>query len=107
MVTAPLMVTVRNARGRAMLRAAVEAGRVEVPYLPVSPHISPYLPISPHISPYLQVLQEGGHGGRRLPSAGDRRLITMKTVEGDSMVKSLTDAAYVRAEQRRFRPRYL
>mgnify|MGYP004195490911 CR=1 FL=1 len=56
MTTAPLMVTVRNARGRRMLDAAIEAGRVEV-------------------------LQRGGHGGRELPSEGDRRLITMKTVQ--------------------------
>ena len=30
MITAPLMVTVRNPRGRRMLDAAVAAGRVEV-----------------------------------------------------------------------------
>ena len=56
MTTAPLMVTVRNARGRRMLDAAVAAGCVEV-------------------------LQRGGHGGRGLPSEGDRRAITMKTVQ--------------------------
>lgn len=74
MVTAPLMVTVRNARGRAMLDAAVRAGRVEV-------------------------LQRGGKGGRGLPSAGQRRAITMKTVEGDSMVKRLTQPGYVAGDQ--------
>ena len=74
MITAPLMVTVRNARGRAMLDAAVAAGRVEV-------------------------LQRGGKGGRGLPSEGDRRGITMKTVEGDSMVKSLTQRDYVAGDQ--------
>ena len=58
MVTAPLMVTVRNARGRALLDAAVAAGHVEV-------------------------LQRGGHGGRGLPSEGERRAITMKTVQAD------------------------
>ena len=74
MITAPLMVTVRNARGRAMLDAAVAAGRVEV-------------------------LQRGGKGGRGLPSEGDRRGITMKTVEGDSMFKSLTQRDYVAGDQ--------
>ena len=73
MTTAPLMVTVRNARGRRMLETAVGAGRVEV-------------------------LQRGGHGGRGLPSSGDRRPITMKTVEADSMVKTLTDASFVPAD---------
>ena len=64
MVTAALMVTVRNAKGQRMLQTAVDSGRVEI-------------------------LQEGGHGGRGLPSEGSRRAITMKTVEADSMVKSL------------------
>ena len=70
MITAPLMVTVRNSRGRRMLDAAIAAGRVEV-------------------------LQRGGHGGRGLPSTGDRRVITMKTVQADSMVKSLLEPDYV------------
>jgi hypothetical protein len=36
------------------------------------------------------VLQRGGHGGRRLPSEGNRRVITMKTVQvhADSRLKS-------------------
>lgn len=74
MTSAPLMVTVRNGKGRRMLERAVEAGRVEV-------------------------LQEGGHGGHALPSGGDRGAITMTTVKGDSMVKSLTDPAYIPGEQ--------
>ena len=67
------MVTVRNGKGRRMLEGAVAAGRVEI-------------------------LQEGGHGGRGLPSEGDRRPITMKTVAADSMVKSLTDPSFVPAD---------
>ena len=74
MITAPLMVTVRNSRGRRMLDAAIAAGRVEV-------------------------LQRGGHGGRGLPSTGDRRVITMKTVQADSMVKSLLEPDYVAGDQ--------
>jgi coenzyme F420-reducing hydrogenase beta subunit len=66
MTSAALMVTVRNARGQAMLDEAVGAGRV-------------------------QVLQDGGRGGAALPSSGDRAAITMKTVAADSMVKSLLD----------------
>lgn len=69
MTSAALMVTVRNSRGRAMLDEAVRAGNVEI-------------------------LQRGGHGGAGLPSGGDRGAITMKTVQGDSMVKSLTQAEY-------------
>ena len=74
MTTAQLMVTVRNAKGAAMLDKAVEQGRVEV-------------------------LCEGGHGGRALPSTGDRTAITMKTVAADSMVQSLTDASYAPGPQ--------
>jgi hypothetical protein len=70
MVTAPLMVTIRNPRGRELLERAVASGRVEV-------------------------LQDGGHGGRGLPSEGDRRPITMKTVAADSMVRSLTEPGFV------------
>jgi len=69
MTTAALMVTVRNAKGSAMLDNAVARGRVEV-------------------------LQEGGHGGKLLPSTGDRRKITMSTVERDSLVQTLTDPSY-------------
>ena len=74
MTSAPLMVTVRNARGRAMLDEAVRAGSVEV-------------------------LQDGGHGGKTLPSTGDREAITMKTVAADSMVKSLLDPEFVAGDQ--------
>ena len=35
----------------------------------------------------VEILQRGGHGGRELPSSGDRRGITVKTVQGDSMVR--------------------
>ena len=48
MQTAPLMMTVRNGRGAAMLECAVRARRVTV-------------------------VADGGHGGRSLPSGGDRR----------------------------------
>ena len=48
-------VTIRNPRGRELLERAVASRRV-------------------------QVLREGGHGGRSLPSEGDRRAITLKTV---------------------------
>ena len=74
MTTAALMVTVRNERGREMLEEAVRQGAVEI-------------------------LQDGGHGGRALPSSGDRRAITMKTVAADSMVKSLTDPNFVAASE--------
>ena len=74
MTTAPLMVTVRNAKGRRMLANAVERGSVEI-------------------------LERGGPGGRRLPSTGDRRSITVKTVEGDSMVKTLLDPEYVAGDK--------
>jgi len=74
MTSAALMVTVRNGKGQAMLDEAVRAGRVEI-------------------------LQDGGHGGASLPSSGERGTITMKTVEQDSMVKSLTEAEYVPLEQ--------
>lgn len=74
MTTAPLMVTVRNARGREMLETAVASGRVSI-------------------------LQRGGKGGRALPSTGDRRAITMKTVAGDSMVKSLTDPSFIAGDK--------
>ena len=66
MTNAPLMVTVRSGKGREMLDQATRAGRVEV-------------------------LMDGGHGGRKLPSAGDRRAVTLKTVQADSMVRSLTE----------------
>jgi hypothetical protein len=69
MTTAALMVTVRNGRGRAMLDEAIQQGTVEI-------------------------LQDGGHGGRTLPSTGERRAITVKTVEADSMVKTLTQPDY-------------
>lgn len=69
MTTAALMVTVRNAKGSAMLENAIAKGRVEV-------------------------LKEGGHGGKLLPSTGDRRTITMSTVKRDSLVQTLTDPAY-------------
>ena len=62
MTTAPLMVTVRNARGRAMLDAAIAAGLVEI-------------------------LQDGGHGGAGLPSSGDRRTTTLSTLTRDSLVQ--------------------
>ena len=65
MTAAPLMVTVRNKRGARMLAAAERAGRV---------------------------VAKRAAG---MPSSGDRGPITMKTVEGDSMVKTLTDPAYV------------
>ncbi len=74
MVSAPLMVTVRNRKGRRMLARAVAAGRV-------------------------QVIREGGHGGRALPSSGDRRPITMKTARADSMVQSLTKPGYVAGDR--------
>lgn len=74
MHTAPLMVTVRNSRGRAMLETAIELGRVEL-------------------------LQDGGHGGRSLPSEGDRAQLTMKTVEADSLVRSLTEPDFVPADK--------
>ena len=70
MTSAALMVTVRNERGQAMLDEAIQRGRV-------------------------QILKDGGHGGRDLPSTGDRGAITMKTVAADSMVKSLLDADFV------------
>ena len=73
MTDAALMVTVRNARGQSMLDEAVRRGRVEI-------------------------LQSGGRGGAGLPSSGDRGAITMKTVEADSMVQSLTDPAYAPAD---------
>ena len=63
-------VTVRNAKGRRMLDKAIESGRVEI-------------------------LQRGGAGGRELPSTGDRRQITVKTVQGDSMVKTLLEPDFV------------
>jgi 7-hydroxymethyl chlorophyll a reductase len=69
MTTAALMVTVRNERGAAMLDEAVSQG-------------------------YVQILQDGGHGGRALPSSGDRSAITMKTVAADSMVKTLTEPSF-------------
>ena len=65
-----MMVTVRNAKGVAMLDEAIASGRVEI-------------------------IQDGGHGGASLPSSGDRAAITMKTVAADSMVRSLTDATFV------------
>ena len=74
MTTAPLMVTVRNERGRRMLDTAVKSGRVEI-------------------------LQRGGVGGRQLPSTGDRRQITVKTVQGDSMVKTLLEPDFVAGDQ--------
>ena len=74
MVSAQLMVTVRNPKGRRMLERAVAAGRV-------------------------QILQEGGHGGRALPSTGDRRPITMKTVSRDTMVQSLTTPGFVAGDR--------
>ena len=74
MTTAPLMVTVRNAKGRRMLETAVASGRVEI-------------------------LQRGGAGGRQLPSTGDRRAITVKTVQGDSMVKTLLEPDFVAGNQ--------
>ena len=74
MTTAPLMVTVRNAKGRRMLDTAVKSGRVEI-------------------------LQKGGVGGRELPSTGDRRQITVKTVQGDSMVKTLLEPDFVAGDQ--------
>ena len=74
MTTAPLMVTVRNERGRRMLDTAVKSGRVEI-------------------------LQRGGVGGRELPSTGDRRQITVKTVQGDSMVKTLLEPDFVAGDQ--------
>ena len=74
MTTAPLMVTVRNSRGRRMLDTAVKSGRVEI-------------------------LQRGGVGGRELPSTGDRRQITVKTVQGDSMVKTLLEPDFVAGNQ--------
>ena len=74
MTTAPLMVTVRNAKGRRMLDTAVKSGRVEI-------------------------LQRGGVGGRELPSTGDRRSITVKTVQGDSMVKTLLEPDFVAGDQ--------
>ena len=64
MQRAPLMVTVRNPRGRFLLDTAVARGTVEV-------------------------LRRGA-----LPSTGDRAAITKKTVEGDSMVRTLTDPSY-------------
>ena len=74
MVTAPLMVTVRNPRGQQMLETAVASGRVEI-------------------------LQRGGHGGRDLPSSGSRRAITIKTVEADSMVKTIIDPSFAPADR--------
>ena len=74
MTTAPLMVTVRNERGRRMLDTAVKSGGVKI-------------------------LQRGGVGGRQLPSTGDRRAITVKTVQGDSMVKTLLEPDFVAGDQ--------
>ena len=74
MTNAALMVTVRNDRGQRMLDHAVSKGRVEI-------------------------LQEGGHGGKALPSTGDRSVITMKTVAADSMVKSLLEDDFVAGDQ--------
>ena len=70
MTTAALMVTVRNDRGRRMLDHAVGVGAVEI-------------------------LADGGHGGKVLPSTGSRSVLTMKTVAADSMVKSLLDENFV------------
>ena len=70
MTSAPLMVTVRNPRGQEMLDAAVAKGTVAI-------------------------LQDGGYGGRELPSTGSRAVLTMKTVAADSMVKSLLDPDFV------------
>ena len=40
----------------------------QVPYLPISPHISPYLPTSPHISPYLPTSpRRAAHARPRAP----------------------------------------
>ena len=74
MQTAPLMVTVRNARGAAMLDAAVAASRVSV-------------------------LVEGGHGGAALPSSGDRTELAMQTARRDSLVQSLTEPEFAPADQ--------
>ncbi|KAL3916320.1 MAG: hypothetical protein SGPRY_006874, partial [Prymnesium sp.] len=74
MGTAPLMVTVRNPRGRALLENAVSAGRVSV-------------------------LQRGGKGGVGLQSEGDRDKITRATFRRDSLVQTLTDPSYVPAEK--------
>ena len=43
----------------------------------------------------VEILQRGGAGGRELPSTGDRRSITVKTVQGDSMVKTLLEPDFV------------
>ena len=74
MTTAPLMVTVRNGRGRQMLERAVAAGRVEV-------------------------LQRGGKGGAGLLSEGDRAKITLSTFERDSLVQTLTNPDYVAGDR--------
>jgi len=74
MTSAPLMVTVRNERGRRMLGHAVAAGRVEV-------------------------LRRGGKGGVGLLSEGDRTKITAATFKKDSLVQTLTNPAYVAGDQ--------
>ena len=47
----------------------------------------------------VEILQRGGVGGRELPSTGDRRAITVKTVQGDSMVKTLLEPDFVAGDQ--------
>jgi len=74
MTRAPLMVTVRNNRGARMLDTAVGADRVHV-------------------------ILDGGYAGTHLPSHGDRTSITLQTVRGDSLVRSLTDATFIPATQ--------
>ena len=78
MTRAPLMVTVRNNRGARMLDTAVGADRVHV-------------------------ILDGGYAGTHLPSHGDRTSITLQTVRGDSLVRSLTDATFIPATQVRLK----